>query len=411
MKQQISPTKVFRSRRDRYLFSLLALGVGCANPTPSTLNQKCFHHEDCDAGQYCERTEGAPDGLCRTGEPPPDGTTTGTTGSTSASSTSTAPTSSTVSSAATGPTTPDPTSGEVGTDDATADTGGSDTTDTGDGVAPTLLSVTPADGELGVLEDAEIVFEFSEAMDPTATQAAFDSPDIEPDEAAFNWNGAGDTLTVVPGALLPYAAGGAGVVALEFEFSLSTAAQDVSGEPLNAAVNVSFSTARHITMEFVPEAVDSGYVVGDGFIHTDNDFLVGDSPSDDWFRSLLSFDIVALPSAVVAWNSATLTIEQADDTFGAPYSTLGDVHVHDEGYAAVTLGAASSVGPDLGEFSADGVPGPKSADVTDAVEADYLGGVTQFMLKFQSDTDSDGALDSVRFRDDNASLIVDLLAE
>ncbi|MEM6992978.1 MAG: VCBS repeat-containing protein [Myxococcota bacterium] len=46
----------------------LLLGLACADPSPSTLNQKCFHDEDCDAGQFCERLEANPDGLCRTGE-------------------------------------------------------------------------------------------------------------------------------------------------------------------------------------------------------------------------------------------------------------------------------------------------------------------------------------------------------
>ena len=130
-------------RRNRHLSPLLALGFGCANPTPSTLNQKCFHDEDCDAGQYCERAEGAPDGLCRTGEDhPPPTTTTMTTGGATASSTATL-TSSTGASAATEPTTPDSTSGEVETDPDASD---SDTTGTGDGNPPTLLSVTPPTG-------------------------------------------------------------------------------------------------------------------------------------------------------------------------------------------------------------------------------------------------------------------------
>ena len=73
-------------------WAALVLGgaaMACADPHPSTLNQKCFHDEDCDAGQYCERTEGAPDGLCRMGDPV--GTTTTTTGTGTGTTTSAGP--------------------------------------------------------------------------------------------------------------------------------------------------------------------------------------------------------------------------------------------------------------------------------------------------------------------------------
>lgn len=46
----------------------LVIAVSCADPNPSTLNQKCVHDEDCDSGQFCERSDGSPDGLCRSGE-------------------------------------------------------------------------------------------------------------------------------------------------------------------------------------------------------------------------------------------------------------------------------------------------------------------------------------------------------
>jgi hypothetical protein len=42
--------------------------VACADPNPSTLNQKCFYDEDCDEGQYCELIPNRNDGLCRVGE-------------------------------------------------------------------------------------------------------------------------------------------------------------------------------------------------------------------------------------------------------------------------------------------------------------------------------------------------------
>lgn len=77
---------------------LLPLSLGfvaagaCADSTPATLNQKCFHDEDCDDGEFCERTQGAPDGLCRKGMGMAESSGDGLTPTTGGPQTSTGPT-------------------------------------------------------------------------------------------------------------------------------------------------------------------------------------------------------------------------------------------------------------------------------------------------------------------------------
>ena len=43
----------------------IGLCFGCANPNPSTLNQKCFADENCDDGQVCVKADDEDAGFCR----------------------------------------------------------------------------------------------------------------------------------------------------------------------------------------------------------------------------------------------------------------------------------------------------------------------------------------------------------
>jgi len=65
--------------------------------------------------------------------------------------------------------------------------------------APSISSVSPADGVWGVSSDAVIVVTFSESMDTELVEAAFDSDDIDPDLAAFSWSESDRVLTIRPG--------------------------------------------------------------------------------------------------------------------------------------------------------------------------------------------------------------------
>ncbi|MCW2961249.1 MAG: in-like serine protease [Thermoleophilia bacterium] len=113
--------------------------------------------------------------------------------------------------------------------------------------APTVSSVTPADGSTGVDVATNAVVAFSEGMEASATQGAFTlAPTSNPGTPAagsFSWNGA--TLTFDPAA--PLAA------ATEYTAWVSTDARGLDGNPLTAEHAWSFTTASS-TYTLAPSA-------------------------------------------------------------------------------------------------------------------------------------------------------------
>ncbi|HEV3407934.1 MAG TPA: S8 family serine peptidase, partial [Gaiellaceae bacterium] len=100
-------------------------------------------------------------------------------------------------------------------------------TPAGDTIAPTIGSVSPADGATGVAAGSNVSVAFSEAMNAASAQAAFSlvrSSDGAPVSGSFAWSG--DTLTFDPSSSL--AAG------TEYTAKVTTAAQDKAGNALAA---------------------------------------------------------------------------------------------------------------------------------------------------------------------------------
>jgi hypothetical protein len=177
-----------------------------------------------------------------------------------------------------------------------------------DTTAPTLLSVTPADGATGVSGDAPIVLTFSEPMKKTETQAAYTSSSlgIRPNEVAFQWNPDATVLTIKPNAALAYAAGTdpAATVALGYSFTLTESATDLVGNKL-AAVNSSFKTLRQITAKIQGDPLQDGDVngstVGNGTLSMNLSTAS---------RGFLGFSLGSLPAALDPQRvvSATLRV-------------------------------------------------------------------------------------------------------
>lgn len=289
-----------------------------------------------------------------------------------------------------------------GTDDATGgavdpdDTGTDDAS--GDVTPPTLLSVSPEIGAAGVLADAEIVFVFSERMDVTTTEAAYQSPDLPASQVSFAWNADGTALTVVPNRGLVIASGSDDtVVAKSYAFSMMTTATDVAGNELENPVDVSFTTARRITMQLAPDPDSSGITNPGGTYSEAGWYAVG-----DWgnmfppgvLRTALTFDISQVPDPIVQWVGATLNLQQNTEG-GNPYGVHGALHVHDVSFADFGPAAGESPSDDLGLLADDFVDEQWEAlSVTDAVEPDHPGMRTQFLLMFDgenpgSNTDRD----------------------
>lgn len=69
----------------------LSFGLGCADPNPATINQKCFADENCDAGQRCEKAAGADAGFCRDQSTADGSTSSGGSGATEPTATTESP--------------------------------------------------------------------------------------------------------------------------------------------------------------------------------------------------------------------------------------------------------------------------------------------------------------------------------
>jgi hypothetical protein len=72
---------------------------------------------------------------------------------------------------------------------------------------PTIVSVAPLDGSVGVASDTSIVVRFSESMDTARVRDAFYSDDIDASNATYQWSDSGRVLTIVLSEPLQYAAG------------------------------------------------------------------------------------------------------------------------------------------------------------------------------------------------------------
>ncbi|HSC89194.1 MAG TPA: Ig-like domain-containing protein [Polyangiaceae bacterium] len=149
--------------------------------------------------------------------------------------------------------------GTPGNDDGE---GGGGTTSSNTG--PSIVSVSPEDGETGVAADAVIVITFSEAMDKAATQAAYGSTNdaIKASEVTFAWNSGGTELTVTPNAPLPYKlVTDPSAAPDEFGFSIGTAAKSKDGDELGEAFSATFRTLKRVTQTIQqsmdPEAEDA----------------------------------------------------------------------------------------------------------------------------------------------------------
>ena len=127
----------------------------------------------------------------------------------------------------------------------------------GDTAAPTVTATSPVPGAVAVARTAEVSVTFSEAMDPSATSAAFSlnrSADGVAVAGTFSWSGT--TMRFRPSTAL---AGGTSYTA-----RVSTLARDVAGNRLGADQAWSFTTIVEVSA--VPGSItrQSGTLVGGG---------------------------------------------------------------------------------------------------------------------------------------------------
>ncbi|MEM7157879.1 MAG: Ig-like domain-containing protein [Myxococcota bacterium] len=224
----------------------------------------------------------------------------------------------------------DPTGGAD--DDSMADSTSTgeleDDTGSGDTVgaeAPSIEETSPADGDDAVTADTALVVRFSEPMDMVSVQQAYQSADIPAASVTFEWNEAGDELTVIPNEELPYAFGQnpATVAANAFSYTISTVAESAEGVALEEPVEVSFTTLRRISQHFERDETLSAQMRDDGFLGLQP--YIGDYTLDEATRRyLLTFDLSSVPSEVTAIEQADFFAAWASD-LGDPWISLGGV--------------------------------------------------------------------------------------
>jgi hypothetical protein len=268
------------------------------------------------------------------------------------------------------------------------------TGDEGDSTPPTIVSVAPADMSMGVDATTDIVITFSEPMDQSSAQAAYQSADIPAGDVTFSWNAAGDELTIDPNDDLEYAAGTdlETVVANVYAYSLTTTASDLAGNNLEATTEVEFSTAREISMTLALDPALTGDIDGGGGINMGNS-RAGDFHTNLQVRALMSFDVGQLPADSLGVVRATLRGFQFVLGGQNPYG-LGELQLGQVTYTELEAGTFNiAADADLGVIAT--ASGDEIAvDVADAVRSAIEGGGhAQFRMSFPLATDGDNSPD------------------
>ncbi len=196
-----------------------------------------------------------------------------------------------------------------------------------DVAAPSVVSISPEAGAIGQYEDTVVTIVFSEPMAPETVAPSLQTSSLG--DVELNWNAAGDTLTITPTALLPYAPGigldPSSVTAEQFNVSLNAEPSDLAGNALVSGVQTNFATLRKMEVTFEPDHTMTRTMMPGGLILTEEqDLAVGDTINDESLRSLISFNLENLPEDTVEVGEATLATRQLPGLGqGTPYSDLG----------------------------------------------------------------------------------------
>jgi Bacterial Ig-like domain len=284
-----------------------------------------------------------------------------------------------------------------------------------DTTPPSIVSITPGNGAVGIAKDAKITIKFSEPMNKIATQQAYTSNDMP--NMTPTWSENDTILEIDPVGDLNYTSTGK-----VYSFSLGGAATDLAGNALSPIAST-FRTFKELN------AILKSDAARDGWVRSDNEFdsagtrlYIGDSTLVDnaQYKSYLSFDLSSLEVTGLTTSdrltSAKLRLFQGDAPDGLPYSNLalgGKKLIATHVIYGSSLNGSDFNTSVLGEFDT-------TIDDADLEWKEYLNGLpfvqndwdnrdqrgkrTQYMLYFPKATDGDASADIARFNaGDNAS--------
>jgi hypothetical protein len=286
--------------------------------------------------------------------------------------------------------------------------------------APTVFSISPENGSIGVRDDAVLVIEFSEPMDQLSVQNSLNTTDFS--GVQYAWSNDSRTVTVTPDEPLLYAKSidPDGLSAIQYSLILGTGATDEAGNALAQGSQTAFTTLREITVtvEDINE-LSASVTPSEVFRALDKDIYIGDDGAGGLAvaaRAVVTMDLSSLPEETIEISSATFKAFQAGGN-GDVFAELGalsmehatfDVTAGDFDSATdldcnytFNLNPLSSVGTLMGSYEDVNA----ELDVTAQVQNDLENRVarndrSQYRFRLFDDLNLDDGLDGVRLHRD-----------
>ena len=289
-------------------------------------------------------------------------------------------------------------------------------------VAPTVVSVSPANAATGVRADAKIIVTFSQPMDQAATQAAYQSSDLPASSVGFTWDASSTVLTIKPNAALEYAKGTTtSAPPKSYGLKLNATAKDTTGNAL-APFTWVFTTLRRITITLVSDLTRTGWVVSDlRPAQIGLPMYAGDSQRDNLgLRAFTSFNLSDVPSNLPAANLVAATLDVVGQAvYGVPCNlsaactSVTPLLNVDHVFFGPVLGNDAYNLPLLADLGTFDVTAPVTgrhfkAGALSAVRDDFVneierGNRAQFRLRFDQNSNEDGIADQVEFGQNGAA--------
>ncbi len=289
---------------------------------------------------------------------------------------------------------------------------------------PRIVSTLPANGETGVHRDAKITVTFSEPMNDSATQLAYRSTDLPPDQVTLLWSNRNTELVILPKELLGYAAvSDPAADAKHFSFTIAGTASDVAGNTMGDERTFVFTTLRHVEHQL--SALDQSWqIIHEGESGEDYSMdkaekacpyptakvYAGDRDDDGSLAFVAGFDLSLLPGGIETWKRVTLRAEMTVAGLN-PYGRLGNLLAHRiTGADTARLAFNVPIVETLGTFNTFATNAEPSLEVTDAIELDYANRtqtpLSTILFRFEESDDSDNH--AAQARASCGSIVLDL---
>jgi hypothetical protein len=273
--------------------------------------------------------------------------------------------------------------------------GGRDSDPEPDVTPPTIVSVSPADGETGVMADTVIRITFSEPMVRGTAEAAYQSADIPSAATTKRWSSDDTVLTITPNDELAYSAGAKNDLAFAakvYAVEMTDTAEDEAGNRL-VPKSWNFTTLRRFNQVLTADGNDVRRY-SSGANRSCGNLDLGDYRTNETLAGFVQFDLSELAPGTKTFESATLYGERIGGA-GNPRALSG-IHLAEFEEDITTADLETPTGPDLGVFL-DSLTSVPSMDVLPAMTSSYAAdGLVQFRLRALPDTDGDDADDYFR---------------